>query len=129
MICKNCIHYDVCQYHIDEETNMTVNECSHEFKHKDQYTILPAYVGQPVWYISRWWNGTAEIREGKVSMLQQKVDKTWKIRISMGGSVSDYKVEDFGTRIYTVQEDANKALAELQANIVKEEPYSDNWLM
>ena len=25
--CKDCIHYDVCQYHIDEETKMTVNEC------------------------------------------------------------------------------------------------------
>ena len=25
--CKECMHYDVCQYHIDEETKMTVNEC------------------------------------------------------------------------------------------------------
>ena len=46
MICKNCIHYDVCNYHIDEETSMTVNECG-RFMHKDQYVLLPVYVGQP----------------------------------------------------------------------------------
>ena len=27
MTCKDCIHYDVCQYHIDEETNMTMHLC------------------------------------------------------------------------------------------------------
>lgn len=26
---KDCIHYEVCNYHIDEETDMTVNECGH----------------------------------------------------------------------------------------------------
>lgn len=25
--CKDCIHYDVCHYHIDEETDMTITEC------------------------------------------------------------------------------------------------------
>lgn len=35
--CKDCLHYEVCQYHITEETDMTVNECSHEFKDKSQY--------------------------------------------------------------------------------------------
>ena len=27
MTCKDCIHYDVCHYHIDEETDMTITEC------------------------------------------------------------------------------------------------------
>ena len=30
--CKDCIHYNVCQYHITEETNFSVNECSTGFK-------------------------------------------------------------------------------------------------
>lgn len=34
--CKDCIHYEVCQYHIDEETKMTVNECF-DFKDKSRY--------------------------------------------------------------------------------------------
>ena len=33
--CKDCFHYDVCQYHITEETNMTVNECSYKFVDKE----------------------------------------------------------------------------------------------
>ena len=34
--CKDCIHYDVCQYHVDEETELTVVECSY-FKSKSAY--------------------------------------------------------------------------------------------
>lgn len=33
MTCKDCVHYNVCGYHIDEETFMTTEECSH-FKNK-----------------------------------------------------------------------------------------------
>ena len=29
MTCKNCLHYEVCNYHICEETDMTVDECPH----------------------------------------------------------------------------------------------------
>ena len=37
MTCKeSCIHYDVCQYHIDEETDMTVAECG-KFKNKADF--------------------------------------------------------------------------------------------
>ena len=34
--CKDCVHYDVCQYHIDEETDMTINECG-KFKNKADF--------------------------------------------------------------------------------------------
>lgn len=115
MKCFNCIHYDVCGYHIDEETpELTVNECPHGFKHKDQYVKLPVYVGQPVWYInsiSNYVNNQFKIvdfvvKEGKVSMLQQKVDKSWKFRVSHSSYVSDYKIEDLSTCIYTSPEEA-----------------------
>lgn len=36
MTCKDCVHYEVCQYHIDEETDMTVTE-SGKFKNKADY--------------------------------------------------------------------------------------------
>ena len=35
--CKDCLHYDVCQYHIAEETDMTINECSYGFKNKADF--------------------------------------------------------------------------------------------
>ena len=115
MRCINCIHYGVCGYHIDEETpELTVNECPHGFKHMDQYVQLPVYVGQPVWYInsiSNYVNNQFKVvdfvvKEGKVSMLQQKVDKSWKFRVSHSSYVSDYKAEDLGTCIYISPEEA-----------------------
>lgn len=106
MKCINCIHYKVCQYHIDEETDMTVNECPHKFKHKDQYVELPAYIGQPVWLVHHWRIGKVEAIEGKVSMLQQKSDKSWKIRVTDCGSVSDYTVDDIGKYVFMSKEAA-----------------------
>ena len=107
MKCTNCIHYDVCQYHIDEETTMTVNECSTGFKHKDEYIHLPVYVGKPVWRVFYWhYTKEVEIREGRVSMLQQKADKSWKFRVSDSGSVSDYTLDEIGSGIFLNYEDA-----------------------
>ncbi len=109
--CKDCIHYNVCQYHITEETTLTVNECSH-FKHKDQYVKLPAYIGQQVWLAYAWYmyNGTikSEVREGKVSMIQQKVDGSWKLRVSVASSVSDYTIEEINQRIFLTEEGAEE---------------------
>lgn len=32
--CRDCFHYDVCDYHITEMTTMTINECPHKFVNK-----------------------------------------------------------------------------------------------
>ena len=93
--CKDCICYEACHYHIDEETTMTVKECSTGFKHKDQYVKLPAYIGMEVWCIFYWSDRDPEIAKGKVSGLQQKADGSWKIRVSHRGYVSDYTIEEF----------------------------------
>lgn len=37
--CKDCVHYNVCGYHIDEETFMTTEECSH-FKNRADFVEL-----------------------------------------------------------------------------------------
>ena len=37
LTCKDCLHYEVCGYHITEETNFTVNECPHNFLNKANY--------------------------------------------------------------------------------------------
>ncbi len=39
MTCNNCIHYEVCQYHITEETTMTVEECDN-FKNKADFVEI-----------------------------------------------------------------------------------------
>ena len=122
--CKDCICYEACNYHIDEETSMTVNECSTGFKHKDQYVKLPAYIGQQVWVPYVYWMSSSNVvysavREGKVSSLQQKVDKSWKIRISVNSSVSDYTIDEFNKYVFLSEADADierkKRVKELEA--------------
>ena len=143
--CKDCIHYEVCRFHTDEEISLIINECKHGFKHKDQYVMLPAYLGQIIYDAEAYINYKKEVysavNEGRVSMLQQKTDGSWKIRVSwykrIQGSQhytishsSDYTVKDFSTQLHTTKEAAeiereelvNKRIVELKAfeNNIKE---------
>ena len=125
--CKDCLCYNACQYHITEETNMTVSECSTGFKNKNEYVKLPAYVGQKVFglqskyeydYYRKTFNLIGfEIREGKVSMIQQKADKSWKFRVTVNGSVTDYMLKEVGNNIFFSEaeaiEERDKRLKEL----------------
>lgn len=109
MTCKDCLCYRACNFHIDEETGMTVNECATGFLPRDQYVKLPVYIGQPVWYVRHWvFSNEVEIKEGKVSMLQQKADKSWKFRVSEGGYVADYTLNDIDMTIFLSLEAAEK---------------------
>ncbi len=128
-ICKDCLCYNACHYHIDEETGMTVEECSTGFKHKDRYT--PAYIDQPVWSVKsirKYENGQFivldyEVVKGRVSMLQQKADKSWKIRVTLGHSAGDYTLDEFNEYLFTDLEAAETECAKRisQLNITKEE--------
>ena len=132
--CKDCICYEACHYHIDEETDMTVDECSTGFKHKDRYA--PAYIGQPVWRVAdvhKYENGRFvttgyEILNCKVSMIQQKADKSWKIRITIGSSVSDYTAEEFTERFFTNLDDAKIELKKKVSELfVETKNVVDDW--
>lgn len=115
-ICKDCIHYDICQYHIDEETTMTVNECSHGFKHKDQYIQLPVFVGQDIWEVHQgYYNKQVTVTKGKIAMIQQKVDKSWKFRVSHTGSVYDCTLDKIGDYIFLDEASATAKAEELRS--------------
>jgi hypothetical protein len=87
---------------------------------------MPAFVGQPVWSIStlhkyedrQFKTVGFEVKEGKVSMLQQKVDKSWKIRITIKSSVCDYTLDEFNEYIFTSEAEAikecNRRIQELE---------------
>lgn len=116
MKCFNCIHYDVCNYHIDEETPiLTVNECPHGFKHKDQYIQLPVFVGQDIWEVYQsYYSKQVTVTKGKVAMIQQKADKSWKFRISRTGSVYDCQLSAIGDYIFLDEASANTKADELR---------------
>jgi hypothetical protein len=111
LTCKDCLCYEACDYHIDEETTMTVNECSAGFKNKYQYVKLPAYIGQKVWIACAWWmcsgDVKSDVREGKVSMIQQKADGSWKIRVSTD-HVTDFTIEEFNKHVFLTEEEAEQ---------------------
>lgn len=50
MKCQDCIHFDVCEYHITEMTQMSVNECTN-FKPKSRFIELPCEIGQKIWAV------------------------------------------------------------------------------
>lgn len=74
--------------------------------------VPPCYIGQEIWHLTRHYDGHIEIRKGKVSMLQQKADKSWKIRISVRSSVWDFTPCEIGKRYFFLREEAEKALKE-----------------
>ena len=74
--------------------------------------VPPCKVGQPIWHITRHYDGRNELREGKVSMLQQKADKSWKIRISVRSIVWDFTPSEIGQTYFLTREEAEKALEE-----------------
>jgi hypothetical protein len=113
---------------------MTVEECSHGFKYKEQYVVLPAYVGQQVFrlrskfeYDGRNFNMVGyAIEEGKVSMIQQKVDGSWKIRVSTRQYSADYTVEEFNKYVFLTEAGAEEDRIRLVKKIKAERGISDD---
>lgn len=72
--------------------------------------VPPVTIGQPVWDLCKWPHRDTEIRAGKVSMLQQKADKSWKIRISVNSAVYDITIDEIGKTVFLTREEAEQAL-------------------
>ena len=72
--------------------------------------VPPCKVGDKVWELYTQYNGNVRIREGKISMLTQKADKSWKARITVNSSVWDFKVDDIGIRYFLTKEEAEREL-------------------
>jgi hypothetical protein len=118
--CKNCIHFKACEdwrnLWAPEDFNFPF-ECEDRENLCDQYnptTLPPAYIGMKVWvpYIWYFTEIITDLREGHVSGLQQKADKSWKIRVTRKGTVADYTVEEFNKYCFRNKEDAEKYIEE-----------------
>lgn len=128
MICKDCIHYNYCKNNIvsdliTEVPNYAENGITDElpdvekrckdFKHKDKFVELPLYIGQDIWKVYQRYDKRIFVYKGKVSMLQQRADKSWKFRMSVDGSVQDFTMDTIGDYIFLTEEDANAKADEL----------------
>ncbi len=112
--CLDCIHYERCDNVFDGLLSNRDNKPCKQFDDKLFYAKLPCYLGQKMWYPRAWYNFNdeevrSELYEGKVSMLQQKADGSWKIRVSTRWEL-DYKVEDIGKDVFLTREAAEADL-------------------
>lgn len=76
----------------------------------DGWIRPPCKVGDTVWHLMTHYDGQKGIRKGKVSMLQQKADKSWKIRITVNSSVWDFTPNEIGTLYFLTREEAEQAM-------------------
>ena len=72
--------------------------------------VPPVEVGQTVWHLIQQYNGTFRIDEGKISMLTQKADKSWRLRITVNSSVWGFTPNEIGTRYFLTKEEAEAEL-------------------
>lgn len=75
--------------------------------------LPPCKVGDKVWDLHQRYNGTFVIQEGKISMLTQKADKSWHLRITVNSSVWGFTPNEIGTRYFLTKEEAEEKLKEL----------------
>lgn len=114
--CKDCIHYDVCHYHIDEETTMTVNECGH-FKDRTRFVELPCKVGDTVYEIQpdktiyKWYVYGFTKYDGQSWAVKAKNNKNkWKY------VDRTFDFSKFGKTVFLSRKEAEQALKECKNN-------------
>ena len=114
MTCKDCVHLQPCkrwaQLVHGENLVFSLNEACELFKNNT--SEIPFTIGQPMWKLCTWFTRQAEVLESRVSMIQQKADKSWKVRISNRYGTEDFKAGDVGTYLFLTKEAAEKALEE-----------------
>lgn len=118
--CNQCIHFVACEewrkLWAPEDLKFPF-ECEDSENLCDQYnpTILPpVYIGMKVWVPHIWYftEVMTDLERGHVSGLQQKADKSWKIRVTRKGTVADYTIEEFNKYCFLNKEDAEKYIEE-----------------
>lgn len=116
--CKDCLSYDVCQFHIDEVTKMTVNECRY-FKDRNRFVELPCKVGDKVYFIKHFFNYAKQPMCGTVCMIRTFTGKeSWTFGVIMDGSTIDrhFVSNDIGKTVFLTKEEAEQALKEREKN-------------
>ena len=118
--CKDCLHCEVCDYwhkeaYSDDPEPNDYSICR-DFKNKNNFIEVPCVIGQTMWRLVEYTQEIREIQESKVSMIQQKADKTLKIRVSICGQgyTCDYKTEDIGKKIFLSETAALAALSKAE---------------
>ena len=104
--CKDCVHYDVCEFHLDEKTTMTVNECM-RFKDKSRFVELPCKIGDTLYYICG-----NRVESDEVHSIY--VDCWNSIAIKLKWVRGRVNSSEIGKTVFLTREEAEKALKECE---------------
>lgn len=106
--CKDCLHYKVCQYHIDEETTMTTYECDN-FADSSEWVNLPCKVGDTAYELFIH-HRPPFIKE---STIEKIIVKPEGLRIKLSrNTMYETSISSLGKTIFLTREEAEKALEE-----------------
>lgn len=114
MTCENCLHYEVCNYHICEETDMTVAECPH-FTARSEWVHLPCKVGDEIFLLLETMYGDYKIVKSKcVKIIDygNEIDYSMYINCPEIDNSIEFNACDFGNVVFFNIEEAKKALEE-----------------
>ena len=97
----------MCEYkYADDKCAHYLSNIIADFLLANGVIVPPVSVGQTVY--RKYWNGG--FVKCTVSMITQKADKSFKIRLSYNGSVGDYTEDDFGKTVFLTKEEAEAEL-------------------
>ena len=106
MTCKDCIHYEACEWFGCIYTETMADECL-RYEDKSRYIELPCKVGDTFYCICRYYSkgvyGDYFVDERQISSFE--IDKH-------GLTIWDYDGLDFTENVYFTREEAEKALKE-----------------
>lgn len=117
MTCKNCLHYEVCNYHICEETDMTVAECP-QFTNRSEWVHLLCKVGDTVHYFSGVFGTILPyfVENLNIAYLGEKGENcvyTFEANCNHENELLDsidFEPDDIGKTVFLTREEAEKAL-------------------
>lgn len=96
---------------IDENKDKNIStEIMADYLIENGVIVPPCKVGDTVWLAFSWFD--SEVVKGKISMLQQKADGSWKIRVSDSVGVKDFPITEIGNVIFFTKEEAENKLKE-----------------
>lgn len=104
--CKDCLHYEVCNYHICEETDMTVAECTH-FTDTSEWVHSPCKEGDSIFCDGELFS---DRYAGKVMEFTAAIVRTQVCTTHCGEIDMIFNFKDFGKTVFLTREDAEKAL-------------------
>lgn len=113
MTCKECIHYEACEWFGHIYVEEMADDCL-RFKPKSRFIELPCKVGQTVWVVSRYYKCDWHIHECLVDSITLYEKHTFLSLCEKGKRQNVFGEEksQIGKTVFLTKEEAEKTLAE-----------------